>query len=177
MRQYEYSPLVEVQGWSEVPRSQPLFDALYVFENYPVERSIQNLGERMGIGATRAIERTTYPLTLIVSPGSKLEVKAIYDKRRYEERMIKQLLRHFSRLLECLSERDAEHVRDLEMLYQNERHQLVDEWNDTRRDYERGNCINDLLEAQATLAPDRVAIVYEDQQVTYGELNRRANQL
>jgi len=42
MRQYEYSPLVKIQGWSEVPRSMPLFESIVVFENYPAVRSVQN---------------------------------------------------------------------------------------------------------------------------------------
>ena len=58
-----------------------------------------------------------------------------------------------------------------------ERHRLLVEWNDTRTEYPRDRCIHELFEAQAERTPEAVAVVYEDRQLTYRELNRRANQL
>src|SRR5204863_5751349 len=51
------------------------------------------------------------------------------------------------------------------------------EWNDTATDYPRDRCIHELFEEQVARTPDAVAVVFEDQQLTYGELNARANQL
>jgi amino acid adenylation domain-containing protein len=63
------------------------------------------------------------------------------------------------------------------MLSEAERQQLLVQWNDTRRAYEAGGCLHELFEAQAERRPAVAAVVYEDQQLSYGELNERANQL
>lgn len=51
------------------------------------------------------------------------------------------------------------------------------EWNNTSRDFPKGQCIHELFERQVERTPDAIAVVYEDRRLTYGELNRRANQL
>ncbi|PLZ79722.1 hypothetical protein CBP16_15920, partial [Fischerella thermalis WC217] len=71
-RQYEYSPLVEIQGWSEVNRGLPLFESILVFENYPVDISLSEPGLDLAIKNFRSIEQTNYPLTLSVIPGKEL---------------------------------------------------------------------------------------------------------
>ncbi|NTJ35842.1 amino acid adenylation domain-containing protein, partial [Agrobacterium rhizogenes] len=58
-----------------------------------------------------------------------------------------------------------------------ERRQLLIEWNDTAVDYPQDKCLHELFEEQARARPDAVAVVFEDQQLTYGELDRRSNQL
>ena len=58
-----------------------------------------------------------------------------------------------------------------------ERRQLLVEWNDTARDYPRDRCVHQLFEEQAARTPDAVAVVFEDRQLTYRELNAQANQL
>ena len=63
------------------------------------------------------------------------------------------------------------------MLPEAERHRVVVEWNATAADYPSEKCIHELFEAQAARTPDAVAVVYEDRQLTYGELNAQANRL
>ena len=65
----------------------------------------------------------------------------------------------------------------LALLSEAERQRVVEEWNATAADYPTEQCIHELFEAQAARTPDAVAVVYEDRQLTYGELNARANQL
>jgi amino acid adenylation domain-containing protein len=65
----------------------------------------------------------------------------------------------------------------LPLLTEGERHQLLIEWNDTHRDYPKDKCIHELFEEQVEKTPDAIAVVFEDQQLTYRELNTRANQL
>ena len=63
------------------------------------------------------------------------------------------------------------------MLTEAEKHQLLAEWNDTKREYPKDKCIHELFETQVEKTPDAIAVVFEDQQLTYRELNSRANQL
>jgi len=68
-------------------------------------------------------------------------------------------------------------ISDLPMLTKTEQHQLLVEWNDTQFEYPKNQCIHQLFEAQVERSPDAIAVVFEDQQLTYQELNQRANQL
>src|SRR5262249_30251913 len=68
-------------------------------------------------------------------------------------------------------------VTELNMLTEQEHHQLLIEWNDTAIDSPRDKCVHQLFEEQVERTPDAIALVYEDKQLTYQELNGRANQL
>ena len=71
----------------------------------------------------------------------------------------------------------APQTLELSLLTQAESHQLLVEWNQTQADYPKNQCIHQWVELQVELTPDKVAVIFEDQQLTYRELNRRANKL
>ncbi len=175
--QFSYSPLVEIQGWSEVPRGLPLFDSILVFESYPVNDSGLGQSSSLEICNIQAFEQTNYPLTVIIMPGSELSVRIIYDSCRFEAATISRMLGHLQTLLSGMVTNPEQRISALPLLTEAERHQLLVEWNNTQTPYPRDKCIHQLFEAQVQRTPDAVAVVFEDQQLTYRELNRRANQL
>ncbi len=176
-RQYEYSPLVQVQGWSEVPRGQPLFESLLVFENYPVDASLKQEESRLEIEHVLAMERTNYPLTVTVVPGTSLLVRISYMGNRFDAPTIERLAGHFQTLLEGMVAQPEQRLRDVPLLTEAERQQLLIEWNATATDYSQARCLHVLFEEQAERAPEAIALVCDEQQLTYAELNTRANQL
>jgi non-ribosomal peptide synthetase component F/aryl carrier-like protein len=176
-RQYEYSPLVEVQAWSDVPRGMPLFESILVFENYPVDSSLAQHSENLDIREIRFVESINYPLTAVVGSGSELSLNIWYDCRRFEAATITRMLGHFQTLLEGMVANPDQRLKDLQLLTQAERHQLLVEWNGTQANYSQGQCIHQLFEAQVEQTPDAVAVVFEAEHLTYRELNVRANQL
>ncbi|AFZ11267.1 amino acid adenylation domain protein [Crinalium epipsammum PCC 9333] len=175
-RQYEYTPLLEIQGWSEVPRGVPLFESLLVFENYPLESSLQQPIANLEIQNVRMFEKTNYPLTVIAVPDSELLLKIAYDTRRFDAATITRMLGHIQTLLEGIAVNPHQCLDKLPLLTDAERHQLLIEWNATETDYPK-ICIHQLFEAQVEKTPNAVAAVFEDQQLTYQELNIRANQV
>jgi non-ribosomal peptide synthetase component F len=80
-------------------------------------------------------------------------------------------------ILEQMVDDPGQRLSELTLLTEAERRQLLVEWNDTRRAFPDDYLVTRLFERQAEQAPDAVALVYEDRQLSYGELNRRANQL
>jgi aspartate racemase len=84
---------------------------------------------------------------------------------------------HFQTLLEEIVADSEQRLSTLPLLTSEERHQLLVAWNATEADYPNNTCIHQLFEAQVERTPDAIAVVYEDIQLTYRELNRRANQL
>lgn len=175
MRQYEYSPLVDVQRWSDLPAGMPLFESIVVFENYPVDATLQQQ-DQIEIRDIQTFERNNYPLTALVVPGSELVVKLAYDRDRLTKDTITRLQGHLQNLLEGISVNSTQCLADLSLLTAKERHQLLIEWNNTATNYPQ-QCIHELIEAQAEITPDAIAIEYEHQQLTYQQLNQQANQL
>jgi len=184
-RQYEYSPLVEVQRWSEVPRGLPLFDTLVVFENYPLESSLQKRVQNLEIESVISFEKTNYALTLTVVPGEELALKISYNSNRFEDAAIPfgiaslhaRMLGHLQVLLEGIAANPHQPLKNLPLLTPAEKQQTLVEWNGTKAEYPQDRCIHQLFEQQAERTPDAVAVVFEDQKLTYRELNERANQL
>ena len=177
MRQYEYSPLVEVQGWSEVPRGVPLFESLVVFENYPVDRAVLEGQTNIEIQINSSFDNTNYPLTVTVLPGSKLAIAISYDCRRFDRATITRMLGHFQTLLQGMATAPEVPLKELPLLTEAEKHQLLVEWNKSGVKYPQDQCIHQLFEAQVEKTPDAVAVSFEGEQLTYRELNHRANQL
>jgi amino acid adenylation domain-containing protein len=177
-RQYEYCPLVKVQGWSEVPKGLSLFESIVVFENYSANASVQQKDINLEIEDFYGFEKTNYPITLVVTPGEELSLKiTCYDSDRFESDTIMRMLGHLQTLLEGMVTNQQQRLGQLSLLTELERHQLLVEWNQTRVSHPLQQCIHELFEAQVQKTPDAVAVVFESQQLSYGELNARANQL
>jgi non-ribosomal peptide synthetase component F len=79
MRQYEYAPLAQISRWSDVPRGEPLFEAHLSFENYPVNDTIPQIGDRLSIQHHRVEGKNNYPLRIGVAPGRQLQLGLTYD--------------------------------------------------------------------------------------------------
>jgi amino acid adenylation domain-containing protein/non-ribosomal peptide synthase protein (TIGR01720 family) len=177
MRSYEYSPLAQVQGWSEIPRGLPLFESIVVFENYPIDTSFHEQNRSLNICQEGCFERANYPLTVAAMPSEELLLYLGYDCRRFDAATINRMLGHLQTLLEGMVADQEQQLADLPMLTEPERHQLLVEWNDTQTDYPAHQCIHQLFEAQVERTPDAVAVVFADNSLTVGELNRRANKI
>ena len=177
LRQYEYSPLVEVQGWSEAPRGKPLFDSLLVFENYPIEDSLKQEDANLEVEITDLFERANYPLTVFATPGDSLSLEIVYDCHRFGASTIRRMLEHLRNLLEAIAANPEQRLCDLSVLTQSERRQVLEQWNRTRADYPADKCIHELFEDQVERTPDDVAVQLGETELTYRELNARANRL
>lgn len=175
--QYSYSPLVDIQGVSEIQRNQPLFESIVVFENYPVNATLQELPGNLRISDRQAIGQTNYPLTVVAIPGDELVVKINYDCDRFDADTIDRMAGHFLTLLEGIAANPHRSASELPLLTKAEQHLLLVEWNATQAAYPITCCIHQLFEEQVEKTPDALAVVYENQQLTYQQLNQRANQL
>ncbi|WP_414587304.1 amino acid adenylation domain-containing protein [Scytonema sp. PCC 10023] len=177
MSTYEYTPLVEIQRLSDVPRGLSLFESIVVFENYPVDGALQEHSQNLHISDVRTFERTNYPLTVIAQPGVQLSLRFIYDSQRFESASVTRMMGHFQTLLQGLIANPHQKLSHLEMLSAAEHNQILSEWNNTQADYPKHLCIHELFEQQVQKTPNAVAVVFEDQRLTYSELNAKANQL
>jgi fengycin family lipopeptide synthetase B len=100
-----------------------------------------------------------------------------YSSDLFGEPTIARMAGHWQTLLESIVGDPEQRLSELQLLTGTERHQLLVEWNATRAPYPVDKCIHQLFEEQVGRTPDAVAVVFEGEQLTYQELNRRANQL
>jgi len=177
MRRYEYAPLAQIQTGSDIGRGQNLFDSLLVFENYPIDEALMQIGGPLTIDAVVGVDPTNYPLTLTVFPGERLQLEINHDSSRFTGDSIAAMLAHLQQLLVAFAEQPQAKLANLPTLVAAERRQILDDWNATEVDYPKGRCIHQLFEAQAARTPDAVALKFEDRSLSYAELNAKANQL
>jgi natural product biosynthesis luciferase-like monooxygenase protein len=100
-----------------------------------------------------------------------------YNTDLFEAATVERLAVHFQNLLKSVIDNPEHRVADLPFLTDAENHQLLSEWNDTRADYSQDKLVQHLFEAQVEKSPEAIALTFENEQLTYAELNRRANQL
>jgi non-ribosomal peptide synthetase component F len=130
MRQYEYSPLLEVQGWSELAGRSPLFECTLAFENYPVDKKLTNdYPGRLPVENFRVVTQTNYPLTVLAYVGKKLSFEFNYDGSRFDETTIRGMANYLERLLREIADKPHGTLADLEMLTGRECEELINDFN------------------------------------------------
>ena len=160
LRRYEYSPLVRVQGWSDVPRGLPLFESVVVFENYPVTAALPAAGDGLAISDVRFVEQSNYPLTLVAAPGAMLSLRISYDRRRFAADTISRMLGHLQTLLEGIAAQPGRRVAELPLLTEAERRQLLELGHATPIVYPQSDALHARFAAWAARTPDAVALVF-----------------
>ena len=179
---HEHASLALAQRCSAVPWPAPLFSALL---NYRHSRTavaqdpgVSRPAAWSGITVLGGEERTSYPLTLSVDDlGDGFALTAQVEKPFDPRRICGFMQTALFNLVEALETAPDMAVSAIDVLPAAERRQLVEEWNDTAADYPRDKCLHELFGEQAAKTPDAVALVYEDNTLSYGELDRRSNQL
>ncbi|MFD3823261.1 amino acid adenylation domain-containing protein, partial [Streptomyces sp. NPDC058625] len=175
MRQYEYSPLGEVQRWSGLPAGAPLFESLFVFENYPE-------GDPEGETALRlealgSKEQTHYPLNTAITVGERIGINILYDTRRFDGRTVEAMLAHLRQICRELVTRPQQSLAQVGLLTDAERTRALEQWSSQSTSPVEDVLLHDLIQEQVRETPDSVAVVHEDGHLTYAELDARANQL
>ncbi|MFJ4143749.1 non-ribosomal peptide synthetase [Pseudomonas sp. NPDC089734] len=177
LREYEYLPLVTIQENSELPKGQPLFDSLFVFENAPVEVSVLDRAQSLNATSDSGRTHTNYPLTAVCYPGDDLGLHLSYDQRYFDESTVQGMLGEFKRLLLALIEGFHGDMSELALLSETEREFLLDGCNQSAHDYPLERSYVELFEAQVDAHPQRVAVSCLDRQYSYAELNTLSNRL
>jgi natural product biosynthesis luciferase-like monooxygenase protein/amino acid adenylation domain-containing protein len=113
----------------------------------------------------------------VTEMGGEALIDCDYNTDLFKDETIQRWLGHFQTLLESVINDPQQNLRQLSLLSPAQRQQLLVDWNNTKTDYPQDQCIHQLFEAQVERTPDAIAVVFENQQLTYTELHGRANQL
>src|SRR5262249_51657555 len=160
----------------------PLFQVMMVLEHARREAlelpgvKLDGLGEGGEAGSEG--QGAKFDLTLSIADfGQELTAVAEYSRDLFDAGTIEWLMKHYGNALKGIAENGARPICDLSLLSETEREQIVVEWNQTGTSYSRDRRIHELFEEQAERSPERIALISEEQALSYGELNRRTNQL
>ena len=171
-----FEKLVEVLNPQREPSRHPLFQVMFVFQN-TTEAKLQ-LNE-ISVNALKVSSASTkFDITLELSENIEgLTGSLEYATDLFDAPTITRLIGHYQTLLEGIIARPDARLSELPLLTNPERQQLLVEWNDTYSDYPKDKCIHQLFEEQVERTPDSIALIFEDQQLSYQMLNTKANQL
>jgi non-ribosomal peptide synthetase component F len=161
-RQYEYSSLVNIQQWSEIPSGTPLFDSILVFENYPVDKSLREQNLSIQFEDIISSEKTNYPLTLVTAPSDNLLIKVSYDQNAFDHTLIRSLLGHIKTILQSIAINPEQLVGDIEILSDAERDRLLFGWSRTEKGFHEERSLQAIFESQVEKTPLGVAVEYVD---------------
>ncbi|MEA5574016.1 amino acid adenylation domain-containing protein [Calothrix sp. UHCC 0171] len=181
LKAYEHQdvPFEQVVEALHLERSlsySPLFQVMFAMENTA-------MGELQlpDVTLTPFKQQNTtakFDLTLSIDETSNgLTADWEYNTDLFDGETITRMADNFQNLLNAITENPQQKLDEIPFLTADEKYQLLVEWNDTQTEYPQDKCIHQLFEEQVEKTPNAVAIVFENQQLTYQELNNRANQL
>ncbi|MEH2296108.1 amino acid adenylation domain-containing protein [Nostoc sp.] len=172
---YPFIKLIENLKLPRDPSRTPLFTTGFNLDKAPLES--KSLKQEFEV-AKNSTSATKLDINLnILQTDSELLLELEYNTHLFDTQTIQRWLGYYVTLLESVVANPEQPLTELPILTQTQQHQLLVEWNNTEVDYLGEYCIHELFEAQVERSPNAIAIVFEDEQLTYRELNHRANQL
>src|SRR5262249_23454695 len=145
--------------------------------HYPMEASLSEMGGGSWSCDVRSLQKTGYPLHVMVRPGSEILIRITYFREYFDSETVSRMLGHYQALLENIPSCAPGPLAEVKMLPNSERRLLLEEWNNTAADFPLGVCMHQMFETCVARMPDVIAAVCEDRFSTYRDLNGRANRL
>ncbi|WP_152381478.1 non-ribosomal peptide synthetase [Paenibacillus brasilensis] len=177
--QYETYPLYEIQKQTE--QKQDLLSHIMVFENYPAGEQLESIGDSdenlLRIEHVEVAEHINYDFNLIVLPGEQMEVHFGYNANAYDRESVERISGHLVRILKQVVQNPQVAIKEIEVVTEEEKSVILKRFNNTRAEYPSEKTIHQLFEEQVERLPEQIALVCEGKQLTYKELNQKANQL
>ena len=173
---YQFEELVEKLNLRRDLSRNPLFDTIFVLQNMEVEEiELSNLKL-----ASYGLERRTSKFDLTISSAQTTEgihFTLEYCAKLFRKETIQRLAAHYLNILAEITDNPEKRLSEIDMLSEGEKKQILIDFNDTKTKYPKDKTIQELFEEQVERAPDNIAVVFFDKQLTYRELNQQANRL
>jgi len=177
LRRYEATPLGRIREASGFGQHSALFNSLVVFEKQSLQTAMTTLDERWKGREVEVHGQTQLPLTLSVYGDAGMQLLLGFDGRRFTQETAERLLGHMRQVFKSIATNPQQKLSEISLLTDAEQQQILVEWTNTRAEFPRDKCIHQLFEEQVARTPEAVALVGENESLSYAELNRRSNQL
>ncbi|MEH2382481.1 MAG: amino acid adenylation domain-containing protein [Nostoc sp.] len=172
---YPFTKLVKNLNLPRDPSRTPLVTTMFNIDRSPSKS--ESLGEEVDFVRNSTSTAISDMFLDIHQVDNELLVDCKYNTDLFDSQTIQRWMGYWQVLLSGIVTNPEQRLSELPLLTELEQHTLLVDWNDTSIKYPQDQCIYQLFEAQVERTPDAVAVVFEDQQLTYKELNQRANQL
>ncbi|MFE4511358.1 amino acid adenylation domain-containing protein, partial [Bacillus subtilis] len=154
----------------------PLFDVMFVLQN--MKDSQLSLGKAQVSPYNFDFKTSKVDLTLIaIEKDSGISFDLEYSRNLFKLETMERLVQHFIKLLSEVAENTSKPIKEIDILSQNEKQQILVEFNQNSTDFPKNMTIQELYEEQVMKAPDQIAVSFNGENLTYAELNQRANSL
>ncbi|MGF7029218.1 amino acid adenylation domain-containing protein [Paenibacillus mucilaginosus] len=174
---YSYYPLYELQASSGVGKG--IVDHIMGFDNFPLEHLTELVAAQADFSITEieTFENTNYDFNIAIYPGTGMTIKFIYNANKYPSGVIERIAGHLLQAIRTVAENPDIEVQRIDILTDDERHQIVHAFNATHTPYPEHLTAHEWFEEQVLKTPEKEAIVFESRRITYRELNASANRL
>lgn len=177
---YPFDELINSLNITRDTSRSALFDIMVIFQNQAQLHSIKEdtLIEGIEVEDYNIKRRTSqFDLSFVFVEKETLELSIEYNTDIYDEFLVKRIFTHYENLINQALENPNYLISEIDFISQREKEQLLDEFNRTKVNYPKNKDIIDLFEEQVVINPDNIAVVYKDKELTYKELNEKANTL
>ncbi|MDP4147624.1 MAG: amino acid adenylation domain-containing protein, partial [Bacillota bacterium] len=173
---YQFDELVEKLNIKRDLSRNTLFDTMFVLRNMDVQEiKVSNLKFKPYEFAYKV---SKFDITLTaVETEAEIEFNLQYCTKLFKRESIERVRDYFINILKEVAENPERKISEIEMLSEEEKRRILVEFNDTKAEYPKDKIIYELFEEQVEKTPDNIAVVYEEKQLSYRQLNERANQL
>lgn len=172
--EWAFSSLTNIHGWSQLEKGSHLFDTILVVENYPY--TVKNT-EVITFRQPKIIDPTHYPLTLIATNNDSLSIRFSYDLNQIDSEKLQTLVEHFEVVVLEILEKPLQKLLEIDIMSVSEKNMILYDWNNTQSTYNKNEIFSQMFEKQATKTPTKIAVSFENQSLTYHELNLLSNQV
>ncbi|OKP97904.1 non-ribosomal peptide synthetase [Paenibacillus sp. P46E] len=175
---YGYSSLADLQALTSMKGN--LINHMVVYENYPLDKPAgAEDGSKavLNITGIEAFEQTHYDFGIVVLPGEELTFEFTYNGYVYNEEIIGLISSNLGNILDLAASDLTVKIGDISGITEQERNRILSRFNNTNSEYLVDKSLQQLFQEQAEKSPDQVAVVFQDKQLTYKELNEKANRL
>ncbi|MGB7604143.1 MAG: amino acid adenylation domain-containing protein, partial [Lutisporaceae bacterium] len=173
---YQFEELVEKLNVSRDFSRNPLFDVMLVLQNTDMgEVSVEGIKISPYKSGNRIAKFDM--IVNAVELRNSISIGIQYCTKLFSKATIERMYKHLKNIIQVMTEDINIKLSEVEMLTEEERQQILIDFNNTKADYPKDKTIHQLFEEQVERTPDNIAVVYEDKQLTYRELNEKSNQL
>ena len=176
VREHEQTPLGRIRGWSGVAGGRSLFETLLVYDHLGLTEQMRSRGAAWREREFSVLSHTSFPLVFEVQ-GEEGVLRLTYAGSRFTPQAAERILGHLQVILTFMAANPDQRVGNIPLLTGAEERQILSEWNATQVAGSPSLCVHELIQIQAGLTPEAVAVSCGRDRLTYGDLNHRANLL
>ena len=180
-KEFVHSSLADIHAWSEVKGSTPLFDIFFACDYSSIDAALEKYKGKISCKNISLFKRTHASIFLTISGTDNLSVIIEYDRRRFDNVLIKQILGHFITFVNAVAENfkadSMQRLKDVSILTDVERNEIFSKLNTDKIHTRPDSCIHHLIDIQASVNKEAIAVTDHKKTISYEELNTFANQI